>query len=378
MLMTICLLGFAFSSELNHSILPNNQIDLSVTLPNGQEVVEMFAKQNGVQNVSVNITSSESDNGDGTSTYNVVLTGYNNSDAVEYRSYNFRAGAVSNFIPGPDASAWKSFSYTGSSSIINLNHEILTGNQLKLSIVLPTGQTYVEMFAKKNGVLNVATNITSSAIDNGDGTSTYSLILNGYTSGDVIEYRSYSYVAGQSSIFTPGADASVWKTMNYGGFTTADANYILGAHDGVFTEVVYSNKREHTMPMFWTSMGQGGYHHDWLWYGHPEDLALPLVMTDARKVAIYVQRCTDGAWVNLDDATPYSTLSTFHEYIHAGDSEYRLIRNEGGAYPGYVIGGVLHEEYACGSRTINVRYYYGYENKQTDGTVSFAYVINHF
>ncbi len=83
---------------------------------------------------------------------------------------------------------------------------------LKFQVTLPSGQAYVEVFARQNGVQNVATNIVSSASDNGDGSATYSFERSGYASSDQVEYRFYSYLPSSPGVFTPGVGEQVWLT----------------------------------------------------------------------------------------------------------------------------------------------------------------------
>ena len=40
---------------------------------------------------------------------------------------------------------------------------------MEFAVVLPSGQAYVEVFARQNGIQNVAQNIVNSEQDNGDG-----------------------------------------------------------------------------------------------------------------------------------------------------------------------------------------------------------------
>ena len=54
------------------------------------------------------------------------------------------------------------------------------GGNVEFSIELPAGQAHVEVFARQNGIQNIATNIVASAVDHGDGTATYSHRASGY------------------------------------------------------------------------------------------------------------------------------------------------------------------------------------------------------
>lgn len=87
----------------------------------------------------------------------------------------------------------------------------LGGGQLKFQVTLPAGQQYVEVFAKQNGVQNVALNIVASGVVNGNGTTTYSSIRTGYALTDKVEYRFYSYKPSSPGVFTPGPSSSVWN-----------------------------------------------------------------------------------------------------------------------------------------------------------------------
>jgi hypothetical protein len=83
---------------------------------------------------------------------------------------------------------------------------------IKFQVTLPSGQAYVEVFSRQNGIQNVANNIVGSASDNGDGTSTYSFERSGYLASDHVEYRFYSYLPNAPGLFTPGPAEQVWLT----------------------------------------------------------------------------------------------------------------------------------------------------------------------
>src|SRR5262249_23672756 len=65
---------------------------------------------------------------------------------------------------------------------------------VEFDVVLPSGQAYVEVFVRQNGIQNIASNIVHDVVDHGDGTSTYRHVAHGYCAGDLIEYRFYSYL----------------------------------------------------------------------------------------------------------------------------------------------------------------------------------------
>jgi hypothetical protein len=69
---------------------------------------------------------------------------------------------------------------------------------------------------QQNGFQNVAGNIVSSEVNNGDGTYTYQRVkaASSYRAGDLIRARFYSYAANSPGVFTPGPTSATW-TPNY-------------------------------------------------------------------------------------------------------------------------------------------------------------------
>jgi hypothetical protein len=93
----------------------------------------------------------------------------------------------------------------GSGSVCDIG-----GGSLEYQVTLPSGQQYVELFATQNGIQNVASDIVASGASSGDGTTTYSFVQSGYSAGDAIEYRFYSYLPASPGVFTPGPAEQVW------------------------------------------------------------------------------------------------------------------------------------------------------------------------
>ena len=85
--------------------------------------------------------------------------------------------------------------------------------QLTFQVTLPSGQQYVEVFVRQNGIQNVATAIQASGVANADGTTTYSLTRGGYQADDVVEYRFYSHQLLGPAVFTPGPAPSLWYSV---------------------------------------------------------------------------------------------------------------------------------------------------------------------
>jgi hypothetical protein len=94
-------------------------LTFQVTLPGGQQYVELFSRQNGEQNLATNIVGSGVANADGTTTYSFSRSGYAASDVVEYRFYSYAPGAPGVFTPGPAEQVWYTFaaSPSGSTSV---------------------------------------------------------------------------------------------------------------------------------------------------------------------------------------------------------------------------------------------------------------------
>jgi hypothetical protein len=110
---------------------------------------------------------------------------------------------------GSTSSALSAADYpaSGTGSVADLG-----AGQLRFSVTLPSGQQYVEVFSRQNGLQNVATNIVANATVHGNGTTTYSLVRGGYAVGDVVEYRFYSYRPRSPGRFTPGPQEFVWQS----------------------------------------------------------------------------------------------------------------------------------------------------------------------
>jgi CubicO group peptidase (beta-lactamase class C family) len=93
---------------------------------------------------------------------------------------------------------------------------MLANGDMLFSVTFPKKQQYVEAFVQQNGIQNVAGNIVSSEVNNGDGTYTYQRVkaASSYRAGDLIRARFYSYAANSPGVFTPGPTSATW-TPNY-------------------------------------------------------------------------------------------------------------------------------------------------------------------
>jgi hypothetical protein len=87
-----------------------------------------------------------------------------------------------------------------------------TYGSLSFTVRLASGEQLVEILIRRNGVLTVDKDITSSEAPIGDGTSIYSYTLSGVADGDQIDYRFHSKLPGGADTFTPGPSQG-WSTV---------------------------------------------------------------------------------------------------------------------------------------------------------------------
>jgi len=95
----------------------------------------------------------------------------------------------------------------------NTNAVCYADGSVNFSVKLPSGQQYVELFSRNNGIQNIAQAIVDGGVVNADGTTTYAYSAKGYKTGDVVEYRFYSYLPAAPGVFTPGPVESKWNSL---------------------------------------------------------------------------------------------------------------------------------------------------------------------
>lgn len=141
----------------------------------------------------------------------------------------------------------------------------LTNGDIKFSVSYSAKQAYVEVFAQKNNIQHLASNITSSEVHNLDGTYTYNYILSGsyYTTGDVILARYYSYATNSPGVFTPGPSETVWsqpfiynETKCVVDPTSTCKDYIQQLVNGDIKFVVTYSSAQFYVELFATKNGQ--------------------------------------------------------------------------------------------------------------------------
>ena len=239
----------------------------------------------------------------------------------------------------------------------------LGAGSVKYSVTLPSGQRYVEVFARKNGVQNVAHDITSSGIANGNGTTTYSYVKSGYRAGDALEYRFYSYIG--PGVFTPGPASSVWATLTYGPaptFVTSTGTFVLGPQLDSLGRTFNYEVKTMTGSTFVTPYSTGWF----LTKASPVSVDISPTSVQADLVGTFVKRA--GSNVH-DPVTAYDTytIATSHSVGYVSID----VTPDTAQYPGQRI----DQTFAEGGRFITIPTFIGPQSVYTDATVTFAYLI---
>lgn len=105
------LFGFSANALANTIIVEaNGDVTFSITYSKQMFNAQVFARQNGLQNVAT--STPETNNGNGTYTYSHTQAGgmYSSGDLIEARFYGFD-GSAQIFSPGPTDSSWVSITY---------------------------------------------------------------------------------------------------------------------------------------------------------------------------------------------------------------------------------------------------------------------------
>jgi len=243
----------------------------------------------------------------------------------------------------------------------------LGNGSMKFQVTLPSGQNYVEVFVRQNGIQNVAQNIQPSGVVNADGTTTYSYIANSYKTGDLIEYRFYSYIG--PGVFTPGPAENAWVTNIYGQsgsvFSTSTGVYNTGeqtdANGAKINLQVYTN----VATSYVTPAGSG-----WLLYrGDPGSIIVPLLKVSAEVVGIYVKR---AGTTTYDPISSYISGEVFNSQVTATNTFYVYTYGDTG-----LAGTRMNETYAEGGTTVQINTYIGYQTLKTGGKVTYAFLVKH-
>jgi len=349
--------------------LGNGQVAFEAKLPSGQQFVQVFARQNGQQNVAEAITASAQTNGDGTATYTYVRSGYLKGDKIEYRFYSYLPGQSGVFTPGASEFNWSNYQYgqTNPGKLTNLGD-----GKVRFEVTLPSNQQYVEIFSRKNGIQNLAVNIAGNEKNNGDGTSTYNIDRIGYALGDLIEYRFYSYANGQAPIFTPATTTTGWYKETLSQiqlFLTEDGNYQLGSQTNQWQEESFI-KVFHQKGSSTAVPAQTGW---FLSRGTPVDLSTSIVndFTYGKLKGLYIKPCHSDIWVNIQNTVFADMPNARTELINPGIDYSVDITTNYSMLPG------THPtvEFDCGGNLIPISTRIGAINVRTNTQVEFAYVV---
>lgn len=349
--------------------LGNGQVSFEIKLPTNQQFVQVFARQNGQQNIAEAITASAQTNGDGTSTYTYVRGGYQKGDKIEYRFYSYLPSQSGVFTPGTTESSWKSYQYGQAKpgKLINLGD-----GKVRFEVTLPSNQTYVEIFSRKNGEQNLAVNIAGTEKVNGDGTSTYSIDRIGYAVGDSIEYRFYSHTNGQSVAFIPGTTATSWykETLSQPQlFLTEDGNYQVGKQTNQWQEESFVKVIRQTGSSVATPAQTGWF----LSRGTPVDFTTSIAdgFTYGKLKGLYIKPCHSDIWVNIQNTVFADMLNARAEILNPGiDYSFDVTTNYS-----FLTGTYPTVEYDCGGNLIPINTRIGTVNVRTNTQVEFAYVV---
>ncbi|MGL1936839.1 MAG: hypothetical protein OCD01_17560 [Fibrobacterales bacterium] len=363
----VCLVNLSFASNYLYYI--NQQpgvVDISFVGDKDNAYNEMFIEVNGEQVIATSQFDRVRDLGT-ENEYVITLDDVKTGDEVKFRAYYHKENAEAQFAPGEDAGQWLSFTYSGITRHV-VSADYIDQGTVKVNALLPTGQQWVEVFVRVNGQQVIAGPVMNSGEDNGDGTTTYSVTRSGLSVGDVIEYRAYSYLPGKPGTFTPGTTEQSWETLTFGTLNTTDGVISTeNFEDGHEYQIAFSKSSEFVMPAG----------HGWALYkATPQSITVPLIHTTASMKDIYVKKCavTEGEaeWV------PYA------EAGYASYNSYEYVYPEVGTYYwynpytyNYWPGTRLNSTYACNAYPIHVYTYIGWQTLLTNGTVTFAYVIDH-
>ena len=234
---------------------------------------------------------------------------------------------------------------------------------VRFSVTLPSGQHYVEVFSRKNGVQNVSHKIVASGVVNANGTTTYSYDKSGYKLGDNIEYRFYSYVGPR--VFTPGPTESVWASFTYGGapvFQTSEGNYSLADQKdqtGRTFSYQIATSVGHT---FVTPFSTG-------WFAtraSPSGTSVEVKSVEADLIGTFVKRVGSDVYDPVERYDTYN-IGSLHE-PHFLDI---TVDADSAVYPGERI----DQTYAEGGHFVTIPTLIGPQSVYTDAAVNFAFLI---
>jgi hypothetical protein len=239
----------------------------------------------------------------------------------------------------------------------------------RFEVTLPSGQAYVELFVRQNGVQNTAQAIQASGVSLKDkpGYSRYSYQRGAFKAGDKIEYRFYSYRPSSPGVFSPGPAEMVWNTQVYGAACASSFDTLAGSFCLDATPAKQISVYGATGSEFIRQQSVG-------WELHPAllpSLATPALRSKAELLGVFVKVCATGKWQPIEE-TPYAPISD-SEKVDAGVYSYTP-QNLNTTFPGTAV----RSTYACGGRFVTIPTLVGPQTLLTDATVEFAYLVEHY
>ena len=239
----------------------------------------------------------------------------------------------------------------------------LGAGNVKYSVRLPSGQRYVEVFARKNGVQNTAHAITESGEPNSDGTTTYSYVKTGYAAGDAIQYRFYSYIGPRR--FTPGPGEGAWIDFRYGDvatFRTSTATYLLGEQRDSSGRSFNYGVQTTTGSTYITPYSTGWI----LTKASPGDASVAVQLLDAELVGTFVKKAGSAIYDPVSAYDSYAITTTMSaSWLDIAVSPDTAV------YPGTAA----DPTYAEGGHLVTIPTFTGPQTLLTDASVTFAYLI---
>jgi hypothetical protein len=359
------------------SQLKNGEIKFEVTYTEPKEYVEVFIKQNDVQNVSMDITNSVVANVDGTYSYQLIHPGYAAGDLIAARFYS-HANLEEEFTPAqflPGFVTWgKSVIYTNPAGGSPYVTELANGKVLfKLS---DSQQEYAEIFVRKNGIQMQAQNITSN-YNSSEGV--YQFSDSGYKQGDDLEVRFYSHTNDGVRKFTPGKVEQVWSQHKFGtygntSFATNDNTYTVGTHitaEGkpVITEVYFDVGFDYLTPTPKTSHAANNWILD---RALAHSITREFLLDSVVFKGLYVRDCNSGKWINAND-TVYAPIQS---PLQIGPQMFSLAHH----YVNTLANTLIDTNFACArvpATRENVLVGGVAQSVLAVGRVHFAYVVEH-
>ena len=239
---------------------------------------------------------------------------------------------------------------------------------LEYAIVLPSGQAFVQLFVRQNGIQNIALDITHLATDLGDGTTRYALTINDYYKvGEILEYRFYHYLPNSPGLFTPGPIENEWRWIRYGqprvsfgGDSYFVGPYTMGSGGSIDTEIYTTYGTSNIEPV------ATGWQLD---RAAATPFAAPLLGPSATMLAVYVAACDGSGWVRID-GTPFAVAAPT-ESSNAGEYDWS------GTFDAQLPGQTIDGPYECGGYDTIVDTLIGPQTLRTAAAVTFAYVVAH-